>query len=224
MDSSTGTNPSLNTRPITEALKHLRAGDTAAADRLFDLIYTDLRRMASAAMERERRRRGIGGAGGPSVEPGSTGLVAETYLRLADAEGLDFENRRHLFGAAARAMQRVLVDQFRNVSAQKRGFRMKRVPLDEGAIGSAALDQPVDWNFMEPALAELESLDPREAEIVRLRFVAGLTEQQTAAVLGISDRQVRRDWTHARAWLQDRLEQSGEHGADPDPAPPSTND
>jgi len=181
-----GSRPSGPQGEVTQILASLRAGDHDALDRLFPLVYGELRVLA----RRQLRR----GAPGDTLQ--ATGLVHEAYLKLASADALNAESRGHFFAIAARAMRQVLVDQARARHAQKRGGGWLRTTLNDGhdAVDLGASD------FL--ALTEaLDELDPRQRQVVDYRFFAGLEEQEIAAILGISERTVRREWVKARAWL-----------------------
>ena len=178
--------PAATTGEVTQILASLRAGDQAALDRLFPLVYQELR-----ALARRQLRRGAHGA---TLQ--APGLVHEASLTLAGASALAGQSRGHCLGVAARAMQQVLIDQARARLAQKRGGEWARTTLD---TGDAAVDvSPDDVIALSDALAQLE---PRQRQVVEYRFFAGLEEQEIAAILGVTERTVRRDWVKARAWL-----------------------
>ena len=169
-------------------------GDEAAGDRLFPLLYSELRRQAGRFMRRERRSH--------TLQP--SGLVHEAYLRLAGASGLDWHDRSHFFAIAARVMRQVLVDHARRRGAAKRdGCRVTFADAD------AAVDPPEVLD-LENALKELAALDPRQARVVELRFFGGLDVDETAEAMDLSPRTVKREWQTARAWLQHRLLERGE--------------
>lgn len=174
---------------VTTLLRAWARGDEAAGQRLFPVLYGELRRQAGRYMRRERR--------GHSLEP--SGLVNEAYLRLQAAPGLDWQDRTHFFAIAARVMRQVLVDHARRRKAAKREGCL--VTLGE----ADALAEPMDVLDLEEALRELTALDPRQARVVELRFFAGLDVEETADALGLSARTVKREWQTARAWLQHRL-------------------
>ncbi|MEZ6197071.1 MAG: sigma-70 family RNA polymerase sigma factor [Planctomycetota bacterium] len=177
---------------VTDLLEALGAGDPDAADRLLPLVYDELRRLA----RREMARRD----GPQTLEP--TALVHEAFMRLAAAQGAGFEHRRHFFDVAAKAMRRLLVDHHRAKGRLKRGGERDRVPLDE-----ALPADPVrgDLVALDAALSRLEALHPEHARVVELRFFGGLDVAETAEVLGVSDRTVKRHWRFARAWLIDAM-------------------
>lgn len=169
-------------------------GEREALDELMPFVYEDLRRMAAACMQREP-------AGHP-LQP--TALVSEAYLRLIDQRRVQWRNRAHFFGVAAGMMRRILVDQARVRRAGKRGGGWQRVTLTH--IDVPADDPaPLDVLALHDALERLAVFDPRQERIVELRYFGGLTIEETAAVLGISDDTVVREWTIAKAWLRARL-------------------
>jgi RNA polymerase sigma factor (TIGR02999 family) len=168
-------------------------GDTAAYARLYDAVYAELHRVAAANMRGE--------APGHTLQP--TALVNEAYLRLAPgAQG--FENRRHFFGAAAEAMRRILVDHARRRHAGKRGAGLERVTLS--GVDVAAPEEGVDVLEIDAALAELARDRPRLAELVTLRYFAGMSLEEAAQAQGVSPATAKRDWAFARAWLAERVE------------------
>lgn len=177
------------------------AGSGRESDRLLQLVYAELRRLAAAQMQREPARL--------TLQP--TALVHEAWLRLVQSGERTFEGRVHFFRTAARAMRRILIDRARRVDRVKHGGELERVTLDdsrdmEASPNSLALDL-VDLN---EALEELESFDPRLSELVALRWLAGLSVEETADALGLSSRSVKREWSVARAWLARRLNSEGE--------------
>jgi len=178
--------PSATQGEVTRILASLRAGDQAALDRLFPLVYDELRSVA----RRQLRR----GAYGATLQ--ATGLVHEVYLKLADGSALDAESRGHFLGIAARAMRQLLIDQARSRLAKKRSGAWQRTTLSDG---DDAVDvAPDDVIALTDALDELE---PRQRQVVEYRFFVGMDEREIAALLGVTERTVRRDWVKARAWL-----------------------
>lgn len=173
---------------ITGILSAWGKGDARAIDRLFPLVYGELRALA-------RRRAGRGR--GETLR--TTALVHEAYLRLVDQNRATFENRRHFFAVAAKVMRRLVVDHARDRSAHKRGGGVSPVTLDDEAI--AAPGAPVDLLALDQALGRLEGLEPRLGRLVELRYFAGLTLAETAEALEISPATVKRDWFKARAFL-----------------------
>lgn len=168
-------------------------GTPAAADDLVPLVYDELRRLARARMARE--------APGHTLQP--TALVHEAYLRLAAGAAPPFASRAQFFAAAAEAMRRILIERARRVRREKRGGGRRRVTLDEGLAGAEPPD--AELLALDQALARLERLDPAMARVVGLRWLAGLTVEETAEVVGSSPRTVKRQWTAGRAWLHREL-------------------
>jgi RNA polymerase sigma factor (TIGR02999 family) len=178
---------------VTTLLRAWAQGDETAGERLFPLLYGELRRQAARYMRRERR--------GHTLQP--SGLVHEAYMRLAGAPGLDWHSRAQFFAIAARVMRQVLVDHARRKRAAKR--EGCHVTFDDAEAPAV----PLELLDLEGALEELVALDPRQAKVVELRFFGGLDVDETAEVLGLSARTVKREWQTARAWLQHRLLQGG---------------
>lgn len=174
---------------ITQILCDLREGKRVSTNEFFHLVYAELRQLAAQQMARER----------PDHTLVPTALVHEAFMRLFGEKLPSWENRAHFFGAAAQAMRRVLVDHARKHQAQKRGGGRKRVTLDENVSTSdVATDEVLE---VDAALKKLSELDPRKGKLVELRFFGGLSVEQTAHVLGVSQRTVKRDWSYAQAWL-----------------------
>ena len=172
---------------VTGLLRAAGDGDRDAFDRLFPLVYAELRALA------DRQLRGE--AVGHTLQ--ATALVHEAYLKLAAPDGAAaWSDRAHFFGIASRAMRQVLVDHARRRRADKRGGAWARTTLSDKPL---ALD--TDPEELLALDAALEGLEPRQREIVEMRFFGGMTEEEVAAVLGVSDRTVRREWVKARAWL-----------------------
>ena len=178
---------------ITGMLEKVKTGDPRAADELLPLVYDQLRAAAQKQMAWER--------GDHTLQ--ATDLVHEAYVRLVGSEDVPWENRAHFYVAAAEAMRRVLIEHARKRARLKRGGGLKRVPL----TGEELARNPNLENIMsvDAAIRRLEEQDGRMARIVRLRFFAGLGTGETAAVLGLSDRTIRREWALARAWLHREL-------------------
>ena len=188
----------MPTQEITRLLVDLRGGDRSALDRLFDLVYRDLH---------DRARRQLGRRT-PGATLSTTVLVHETYLKLADAMHLELEDRRHFFAVAARAMRQIAVDHARRASAQKRGGGVWAVSLDDAGMAAAVHDRPAaDLVALDRALEQLAELDERLARTVELRYFAGLSVEETAEVMGVSERTVKRDWHKARAFLYDAMQE-----------------
>lgn len=179
---------------ITSQLLAWRAGEPSAQESLFPLVYDELRRIAHRQMAGER----------PEHTLDTTGLVHEAYLRLVDRTRADWTDRSHFFAVAATAMRRVLVDSARRYRSDKRGGAPRRVSLTDAML---VAEQRADTLIaVDDALAELARIDPRVSRVVECRFFAGLTEEETAEVLGVTDRTVRRDWIKAKGWLHRTLE------------------
>jgi RNA polymerase sigma factor (TIGR02999 family) len=177
---------------ITDLLLRLRGGDPEAEARLYEQIYADLRGLAHAQLRRER----------PGHTLGTTGLVHETYLRLVDQTRVEWRDRGHFFGAASLAMRRILVDYARRSLTARRGGKVDHVPLSEDAPAAARGDALL---ALDEALDRLAELDRRLSEVVVCRYFGGLTAEETAEALGITERTVQRDWVKARGWLYQEL-------------------
>ena len=184
---------------VTQILAALGAGEPNAQERLIRVVYQELRQLA--------RGRLAGEAAGQSLQP--TDLVHEAFLRLfARDDAPVFENRRHFFGAAAKAMRRILVDRARARKADKRGGGAANEPLDE--VAARVEPVPEEILDLDRVLDELAELDERKASVVELRYFGGLTVEETAEVLDITPRTVNRDWVAARAWLRRELDRDFE--------------
>lgn len=184
--------PSPQAQPepaVTTLLRAWAQGDDAAGEQLFPIIQGELRRQAGRYMWRERRDH--------TLQP--TALVNEAYLRLAGSLDLDWHSRAQFFAIAARVMRQVLVDHARRRKAAKReGLHVTLTDVEAPRVPLELLD-------LENALQELLALDPRQARVVELRFFGGLDVEETASVMGLSPRTVKREWRTARAWLQHQL-------------------
>lgn len=179
---------------ITRLLKDWRSGDSAAFERLFPLLYPTLKRLAGRELRGERA--------GHTLQ--TTALVHEAFLELSGQKEAHFENRAHFLAVAAFVMRRILTEHARAHNAQKRGAGQIAVTLDDEAAGNTAALAEI--TAIDEALNGLESVDPRAAQVVVLRFFGGLSHEDTAAALGISTITVKRDWATARAWLVRELE------------------
>ena len=181
---------------VTGILQAIEGGDPHAAEQLLPLVYEELRKLAAQRLARE--------APGQTLE--ATALVHEAYLRLVDTEQAQHWNSRgHFFAAAAEAMRRILVNRARDKGRQKRGGGWQRLDLDRIAVGAPTSDD--ELLAVEEALQGLEQQNRPCAELVKLRFFAGLTMEEAAAALGIAPRTAQRYWAFARAWLYDALRQ-----------------
>ncbi len=182
---------------ITLLLAAARRGDQDAVDQLLPLVYDQLREVAHRQLRRRR----------PGNTFNSTVLVHEAYLKLAAKMDTDWQDRNHFLAVAAVAMRHILVDYARRKTAQKRGGNQVLVSLDEGRVGRPAAT--VEMLALDQALSRLGSLSQRLAKIVELRFFGGLTVEETAELIGTSERTVKRDWRKARAFLLSALEPTG---------------
>ena len=174
---------------VTVLLGAWRAGDAAAFEQLVETLYAELHRMARHYMANERP--------GHSLQP--TALVNEAYVRLIDAQRVDWQNRDHFLGVAARQMRRVLVHMARAKAYQKRGGEAIRITFDEAL--PVMLEPGRDLVALDDALEALAAVDERKARVVEMRFFGGLSVEQSAQVLGVSVETVMRDWKVAKAWL-----------------------
>lgn len=192
---------------VTLALDAVRRGDARAAEQLLEAVYDQLRDLARARMAREPRA-----GAGMTLDP--TALVHEAYLRLLGPENVDrpkqqWDGRGHFFAAAALAMRRILVERARHRGRRRHGGGRDRVELAEDLVASPDPEADgTDLVALDEALRKLEQLDARKAEVVSLRYFAGLTVEETAAALDVSPATVKNDWAFARAWLHREL--SGE--------------
>ena len=177
-----------DSRQVTDLLLQMRGGDAQAMDRLFPLVYQELRRLAHHQLRRER----------PGHTLGTTGLVHETYVRLVDQTRVEWRDRGHFLVVAAWAMRRILVDYARRNRAARRGGGSVRFTLDHDVPAEERGEMLL---ALDEALERLAALDRRLSQVVEYRYFGGLTEQETADVLGVTRRTVQRDWAKARGWL-----------------------
>jgi RNA polymerase sigma factor (TIGR02999 family) len=182
---------------VTELLLAWGGGDQGAFDNLLPLIYGELRRLAAHYLRGER----------PDHTLQPTALVHEAYLRLVGQTGTSWQNRAHFFGAAAQVMRRILVDQARQYQASKRGGGEHKVTLAEGV--ALARERDVNLLALEEALTRLEGIAPEQCRVVELRFFGGLSIDEAAEVMGVSEATVTRQWRAARAWLRRELRKGG---------------
>jgi len=174
---------------VTRMLQAIERGEAHNSAELLPVVYDELRRLAAHKLSQER----------PGQTLQATALVHEAWLRLAGADGQEWEGRKHFFAAAAEAMRRILIENARRKQRQKHGGGGERVDIEQ-----IQLAEPLPSNdllALDEALTELAQRDPPAAELVQLRFFAGLTQQQAADLLGISPRTAARTWAYARAWL-----------------------
>lgn len=182
-----------NANDVTQMLNAISAGDEAAPERLLNLVYDELRRLAHGYMKNERSDHTLQ----------ATALVHEAYIQLVDWKNVSWQNRAHFFAAAAQMMRKILVDHARERNALKRGGGLRTIALDEAV--SFPNQNNVDLIGLDDALLELGSFDSQQARIVELRFFGGLTIEETAHALNISDSTVKRDWQIAKAWLFNKM-------------------
>ena len=182
---------------VTRILSAIEEGDPHAAEKLLPLVYDELRKLAAQQLAHEK----------PGQTLQATALVHEAYLRLVDAgETQRWNSRGHFFAAAAEAMRRILVDAARRRRSQKRGGPLERIELPDPPAD--ARHDPVDLLALDEALQRLEAQHPEKAQVVKLRFFAGCSLEDTAQLLGISRATVQRHWAYARAWLFGQLDPS----------------
>lgn len=182
---------------ITGLLERARAGDTEASEALGPLVYDHLRSLARA---RRMRWRG-------DSTLGVTALVHEAYAKLVSSEAARFDSRDHFFAVASKAMRQILVNYASQRRAAKRGAGSTPETLDEGMVADAQTRDQLDLVLaVDEALTSLADLSPRQAKLVEYKFFGGLTDEEAAELLEVSDRTVRRDWIRARAWLQIALD------------------
>lgn len=174
---------------ITQLLVELREAPQDLMERLFPLLYDELRQLAHLHLRKQRAN--------PTLN--TTALIHEAYLRLIEPDRVDIKDRGHFFGVAARAMRFVVIDHARRRGAQKRGGGVRHQPLDKVEITVDA--QAADLIALDEALTRLAALNERLSQVVEYRFFGGLSIEETAAVLGVSERTVKRDWKKARLWL-----------------------
>lgn len=182
---------------ITQLLVSISGGDRRALNRLFPIVYAELRALAHRQLARIR----------PGDTLQTTALVHEAYLKLLGAARPEWHDRRHFFAVASRAMRQISVDYARTQMAQKRGGAAPVLSLDEQQLPVA--DRAYELVLLDGALTELESVSERPARIVELRFFGGLSVEETASALDISERTVKREWRKARAFLFDALRRDG---------------
>jgi RNA polymerase sigma factor (TIGR02999 family) len=178
---------------VTQILHAIEQGDARSVDKLLPLVYEELRLLAAQKMSHEK----------PGQTLQATALVHEAYIRLVGADAKGWESRAHFFAAAAEAMRRVLIDRARRRQADRRGAGWHRVAMETIDAPAQADEDVLMW--VHGALEALALDDARAAELVKLRFFAGLGVEEAALALGVTDRTARRSWRFARAWLYDRL-------------------
>jgi RNA polymerase sigma factor (TIGR02999 family) len=192
--SSAALSSSAHMSDATQLLTAVERGDPLAAEQLLALVYDELRRLAAFKMAQE--------APGQTLQ--ATALVHEAWLRLVAAEGRKFENRAHFFSAAAEAMRRILIDRARRKKTERHGGRLERVELDELDLAAPSADDQL--LAVHEALDKLALEYPQQAEVVKLRYFAGMTNEEAAQVLGISVSTAKNYWVFSRAWLFQEIE------------------
>lgn len=183
----------LSAGRITRLLSEWRGGDERAFDELVPLVYDDLRRLARHYFNQERRQ--------PTFE--TSDLIHDAFVRLCDLQAVDWQDRVHFYAVAARVMRRILIDRARRRQNAKHGGKLIELRLDD--IPDLAVERDAGLVALEEALVELEETDETLARIVELRFFGGLSHDEIAAVLGLSNPTVRRHWRLAKSWLHSRL-------------------
>ena len=174
---------------VTRILAAIEQGDARAADELLPLVYQELRRLAAQKISREQ----------PGQTLQATALVHEAYIKLVGAESQNFSGRTHFFAAAAEAMRRILIDNARRKQRIKHGGGQQKIDLNDAEI---AIETPSDDLIaLDEALEKLAKMDKVKADLVKLRYFAGLTLEQAAGLLNLPERTAKRYWAHARAWL-----------------------
>ena len=178
---------------VTALLLQWGAGDNGARDRLIPLVYEELRKNAAALLAKER----------PGHTLSATGLVHEVFLKMVNQRGVSLQNRAHFFGAAGHIMRRLLVDHAKAKYSEKRGGSAEKIAMDSNAFAVDVAEEGLLANVLDldTALSKLAEFDTRKAQVVERKFFAGMTNQDIADALRVSDATVERDWKLARAWL-----------------------
>ena len=180
-------------KDLTTLLNQSASGDGLAMEELFPLVYKELKSLAANYLKNERANH--------TLQP--TALVDEAYIRLINWENVSWQNRNHFFSVAAKAMRNVLVDYAGRKNSEFRGGSFERVTLSDGIAFTKMPD--IDLVDLDEALNDLADLNERQCKIVELRFFGGLTIEETATILGISEMTVKRDWHFSKAWLYNKL-------------------
>jgi RNA polymerase sigma factor (TIGR02999 family) len=183
-----------DSRSVTQMLREWSAGNAEILDSLMPLVYEELRLQAARFLRKER----------PNHTLQTTALIHEAYLKLIDQKAVEWQNRAHFFAIASTAMRRILVDHARERHREKRGGAAENLPLDE-ALPVSANERSVDLIALDDALNRLAKLDKRQAKVVELRYFSGLSIDETAEILGVSNATVRLDWNLAKAWLRQEI-------------------
>jgi RNA polymerase sigma-70 factor, ECF subfamily len=186
---------------LTVWLRRMSAGESQAAERVAEVVYQELHRLATHAVRREGRYH--------SLQP--TALVNEAFLRLLNGRGIEWQDRSHFFALAARMMRRIIIDYFRGQSAAKRPPKHLQVPMDDAVAFRE--DRRDEALMVDQALNQLNEIDARAASVVELRYFGGLTFEQAAEILGVRERTVKRDWEMAQWWLRRYFEADAAAGS-----------
>jgi len=188
-------------KDITLILSSARGGNTEAVAEVFERVYSEIRRIAQGEIRRM----------GPGMTMNTTAVVHEAYLKLVSARGIAWEDRAHFYAVAATAMRQILIDYARKRSAGKRGGGARILSLDDMESSDGIRVNPGHESLLalDSALSRLATLDERLSRVVELRFFAGLSVQETAETLGVTDRTVKRDWRRARAYLHSEISPAG---------------
>jgi RNA polymerase sigma factor (TIGR02999 family) len=189
----------LSSPKVTKLLLAWGEGEPSALEKLIPMVHAELRQIARRYMGGERREHTLQ----------ATALVNEAYMRLVDARQVKWQNRAHFFAISAQLMRRILVDHARSRAYQKRGAGAHNVTFDEGLMGKTEWGQ--DLVALDDALKSLAEFDERKSKVVELRFFGGLSAQETAEVLNISEDTVLRDWRLAKAWLRREMASGGKY-------------
>src|SRR5260370_4790732 len=182
---------------VTAMLRDWSNGDRQAQDQLFRAVYNELHRQAARYLRHEN----------PGFSLRTTDLIHEAYLRLIDQQHVEWRDRLHFFAIAAQVIRRILVDHARSRQAAKRGGSDIRLPLEEAMVVMPGPN--LDFVALDEALKKLAEIDPKQSQVVELRFFSGLSGEQTARVMSVSERTVKRDWHVAKAWLRRELSRGG---------------
>jgi RNA polymerase sigma factor (TIGR02999 family) len=183
-----------NAEQITQLLQDWSNGNQTALDKLMPLVYDELRRQATSYANKERH--------GHTLQ--TTALIHEAYLKLLGKKEIEWQNRAHFFAICSMAMRRILVDYAKERHREKRGGLAENLPLNE-ALQISANEKSVDLIALDEALNRLAKMDARQAKVVELKYFSGLSNDEVAEVLGISNATVRLDWNLAKAWLKQEL-------------------
>lgn len=189
----------VTTKDVTQLLRAWGRGDADARDQLYRLVYDELHRLAHQYMYREN----------PGHTLQTTALVNEAYLRLGNADGMEWKDRTHFFAVSAKIMRHVLIDEARARQAACNGGGLRQVSLDDILEIPQSLTH--DWLALDEALTRLTQEDERKGQVVELRFFGGLSVEETADVLGVSPDTILRDWRFAKAWLKNELSKENSH-------------